>query len=138
MYQLSTSCYAAINNYMTSHIPFEACGIIAAHSHTPTHMEYFFPIKNIHPNKAHYFSYNPQDWINVIYTIQKQNLVLVSYVHSHIAGECTLSADDLQAITDYDALQVIMHYTEKDSFTMYVYRYNELTHIYERCLLTFT
>lgn len=138
MYTITHQCVEAIISHMNAHYPYESCGIIAAPKYDKQQLQYFYPIKNDHINARHHFTYNASDWVHINYELLNKEQVIACYIHSHVDAAPTLSNEDLEGITDYNALQAIIHYTKKNSPSLYFYRYNDSIKQFEHYSLTFT
>jgi|GEM_PF-2072379 len=138
MFRLKKACLESIFIHMKAQFPNEGCGIIASQGMNPFELLKFYPVSNAHKQPRHHFSFDANDWIAVNDELRKNHYTLACYVHSHVEGDDTLSAEDLQAITDYKALQAIVYNIEKDSPSISFYRYNTTTKVYERYPLMFT
>lgn len=135
MLSISNSCLKAIFNHTTINLPNESCGVITSYPDTPNLLSHFYPITNRHPYPRHHFIYDTQEWIDVNMKIRQDHQFISCYVHSHIQASPLLSNEDLNHIHDRSALQMIVHYTEKNSPSIHLYRFNERTGIYDNCSL---
>lgn len=138
MISISKRCVDAILEHTKLNLPYESCGVIASQLDHPNLLTTFYPISNSHPYPRHQFLFDAQEWINVNYIIREQQQFISCYVHSHIQTSPQLSIDDIENIQDADALQMVVHYIEKNSPTLHLYRFNKRTSMYEDCSLMFT
>ena len=119
---MTSTCYKQIISYGLAQLPYEACGILA--SSNGIHIDTFVPIINDHPNPLHYFSFQPQAWINTLYELQRAELQLIGYLHTHPTEEAIPSSSDLLGFDDQSGhLLCIVSYKQKDSPHLRLYQH---------------
>lgn len=119
---MTSSCYKEILTYGYANLPFESCGVIA--SSNGERIDTFIPIINDHPNPLHYFSFQPQSWINTLYQLQRNNLQLIGYMHTHPNEEALPSSlDTIGFDNQQQQLLCIVSYKQKDSPYIRMYQH---------------
>lgn len=76
------SAYEQLIEVCRQKLPEEACGVLARSEYS-THIDVIIPIPNAHHKPLHSFSFHPEHWTDVFYTMQKNRQQLVGFYHSH-------------------------------------------------------
>ena len=123
---ITEQCIQQLIQYAQQQAPYEACGIIAASYDKPHLMTQFYPIRNNHRVPLHYFSYDPQHWIDCQFLLIKHNQFIAAYFHSHPNSDAELSKFDLSGIKDFKKLQCIISLKQKDNPQLRLFQYDEI------------
>lgn len=76
-----------------SSLPQEACGVLAV-SDDRTSIDVVIPIRNVHEQPSRSFSFDPAQWTEVFFDMQKNRQRLVGFFHSHPGSEAFPSLRD--------------------------------------------
>ena len=79
---ISQTAYKQLLDYCTGILPYEACGLLAR-TENCNYIDTVIPIANAHPSPANSFSFDPGDWTDAYYSMQKSRQQLVGFFHSH-------------------------------------------------------
>ncbi|WP_082360662.1 Mov34/MPN/PAD-1 family protein [Bacillus sp. FJAT-28004] len=99
---ITKSAYEQLIRICADAKPLEACGIMAS-SHSSDSIsadrkdvviDIVIPIKNIHDDPMHSFSFDPAEWTNAYYAMQKNRQTLVGLFHSHPRTKAIPSSSD--------------------------------------------
>ena len=66
--------------------PREACGVLAR-SEASGSIDIVIPIANAHQQPLHSFSFDPVQWTDVFFSMQKNRQQLVGFFHSHPSSD---------------------------------------------------
>lgn len=75
--------------------PHEACGVLAR-SESSVSIDLVIPIHNAHAQPLRSFSFDPVQWTEVYFAMQKNRQQLVGFFHSHPASEPFPSLRDME------------------------------------------
>lgn len=95
--------------YVDSHAPLEACGLLAGKDAT---VEKIFFVQNQAKSKVR-FVMNPIEQLNAFAWIESNNMTLLGIFHSHPAGPETVSPTDI-ADSAYTVVHVILSCRNKN------------------------
>jgi len=78
-------------------LPYESCGAIyGAIDGDRAFAENFVLIRNVSADPERSFAFDPEEWISAYYRIQKNQRVVVGFIHSHPNGSPEPSDPDLR------------------------------------------
>lgn len=108
------TAYAQLVEVCKLALPEEACGVLAQSEHSP-YIDVIIPIPNAHQNPLHSFSFHPEQWTSIFFTMQKNRQQLAGFYHSHPGSE------PIPSIRDQDGF---IHST---SLTYWIISFNQTT-----------
>ncbi|MFC4778596.1 Mov34/MPN/PAD-1 family protein [Paenibacillus sp. GCM10023252] len=82
--------------------PDEACGVLVQDARNGPLITDVIPIQNASPHRQRHFSFDPAEWIEVYYRIQKNRQTIVGMYHSHPATAAKPSPADLRGALPMD------------------------------------
>ncbi|NBD25981.1 Mov34/MPN/PAD-1 family protein [Paenibacillus glycinis] len=104
---LDPSAYRTLVSLCMDAMPLEACGVLTGHYAVDDsmaqpdrvlHITDVHRVSNAASRPEHRFSFDPQDWVQVLYRMQKNRQSLVGFFHSHPSSPPVPSAADLDGI----------------------------------------
>jgi len=123
---VNTKCYAQLLQHCQDLYPEEACGVLLginekSSTSSSTSITSSIAITNIHPNKKIAFQFDPQQWVNAVYSASRQGLEIVGIYHSHPTSEALPSDHDYQGFIGENTLYAILSLKQKDSPQIRIY-----------------
>lgn len=76
-------------------LPFEACGLLGQTVGSAS-IDCIVEIRNVHPAPKHAFAFDPEEWTNAYFSMQKNRQQLVGFFHSHPHTRALPSIKDLE------------------------------------------
>jgi len=92
-------------HYAHDAAPFEACGVLAGHGEQVTHI---FPVPNVASEPHTRYQLDAQRLVTVFAQLERDNLTLLGFYHSHPNGEALPSPTDIREATYPDVAYVIV------------------------------
>ncbi|GKU79777.1 Mov34/MPN/PAD-1 family protein [Paenibacillus sp. L3-i20] len=80
--KLTKSAFDDLIRISSLALPFEACGVVARSEHGDA-ADIILPIRNVHSSPSNSFKFDPEEWTNVFFAIQRNRQTLVGIYHSH-------------------------------------------------------
>jgi [CysO sulfur-carrier protein]-S-L-cysteine hydrolase len=113
--KLSPRAYTELVSHCQSALPNEACGLLISSKHDQTFIDTILPIKNVHPNPRHSFTFDPTDWITALYQLDRSRLQLAGYYHSHPSSAPVPSMSDSTGLLSQSrAITLILSFSTGD------------------------
>ncbi len=100
----------------------EVCGLISSLNDTPHHS---YPIQNASINPKHFFNLDPQQQIQAMATMRKNNEQLFAIYHSHPTAPAVPSITDLEQASYPEALYLIISMSVKGVLELRGYQITE-------------
>ncbi|MCY4072389.1 MAG: M67 family metallopeptidase [Chloroflexi bacterium] len=86
-------------------VPNEACGLIAGDGKT---IQSAIPLSNVASSKGSSFSFEPNEQLGALKSLDAENLVWMGVYHSHPNSAAIPSTADLEGASDHGLLQLIV------------------------------
>ena len=114
MIHLKKSDYLQILNHARTHLPEEACGLLAGHCEgEEAWVETVYLLDNADHSPTH-FTIAPQEQLKAILDMRDRNLELLGNWHSHPETPSRPSAEDIRLALDPTASYMILSLAENE------------------------
>lgn len=94
---ITSAAHSALINHCLTALPLEACGLLAASSSSSS-IDSLYPIRNIDSQPETGFTFDPAQWTEAFFNMQKNQQKLVGFYHSHPQTAAIPSVRDVNGI----------------------------------------
>lgn len=92
---IASQALATLSLICQNSLPLEACGLLGR-TNGSSSIDCIVEIRNVHPAPQHAFAFDPEEWTNAYFSMQKNRQQLVGFFHSHPHTRALPSIKDLE------------------------------------------